>query len=336
MAYGYYGQIKDILTSFLGEPRRDVDEGWMQFCCPCCALEKGVSSDGKYNLEVSIDNGAFHCWACGDTSGTKGKLSKLIRTYGGYELLNRYKDILKDLRESSLYTLNFANNNDLALLEDMKEEITLPQGFRKLYKTDIMAEAAYLYLYNRGITDEIIERHGIGYVGWVDDFRYRTRIVIPSYDMFGELNYWVARDYSGKSKYKYSNPLLPKTMFVFNEGLINWYEDITLVEGPFDHIVVPNSIPLLGKTLGVNDAVFRILREKARANINVMVDGDARESAVRICKLLVNNGFKGRVRLVENGDAKDPSDIFKAYGPRGIIQCLRDASPIDEFLINFA
>ncbi len=58
-------------------------------------------------------------------------------------------------------------------------------------------------------------------------------------------------------------------------------------------------------------------------------------SALRICKTLIKNGFKNRVMLVDNGDDKDPSDIFQNKGPKGIIKCLREAAPVDEFLLNF-
>ena len=94
-------------------------------------------------------------------------------------------------------------------------------------------------------------------------------IIIPSYNALGELNYWVGRDYLPPmrnehskvlngvsqiiphtySRLKYDNPKVEKKNIIFNEEKIQWDADITLVEGPFDHIVVPNSVPLLGKAL---------------------------------------------------------------------------------------
>ena len=91
--------IKNIVESVIGQPRRECD-GWMEYNCPYCASEKGVENDGKYNLALNYgDTGTnkafFHCWRC----GTSGKLSKLIKDYGGSSLLSDYKRELKNLRE---------------------------------------------------------------------------------------------------------------------------------------------------------------------------------------------------------------------------------------------
>ena len=44
--------IRELVESSIGTPRRET-EGWMEYCCPYCAQEKGVESDGKYNLAVN-------------------------------------------------------------------------------------------------------------------------------------------------------------------------------------------------------------------------------------------------------------------------------------------
>ena len=76
-----------------------------------------------------------------------------------------------------------------------------------------------------------------------------SRIIIPSFNEYGELNYWTGRFTKLKHRQKYYNPIIERKDIIFNEEHIQWDADITLVEGPFDHIVVPNSIPLLGKAL---------------------------------------------------------------------------------------
>lgn len=168
------------------------------------------------------------------------------------------------------------------------------------------------------------------------DKEMRNRIIIPSYDEYGELNYYIARDYSGKRIYrKYNNPDVKKTLFVFNEDKINWYEDVTLVEGAFDHMVIPNSIPLLGKTLKRDYATFNAVVKKARCNVNILLDDDALNDAKKIYKLLNSTNLKGRVRLIICPDGYDASDIYQKFGKRGIKQLMQRAKEIEEFeLVN--
>ena len=102
--------IKELVENILGSPRRETD-GWMEYCCPYCALEKGVESDGKYNLAVNYGEDMktrpfFHCWRC----GTSGKLSKLIKDFGNRSDLSKYYNELKNIKSSLLYHPNIIMN----------------------------------------------------------------------------------------------------------------------------------------------------------------------------------------------------------------------------------
>ena len=330
----YIDELKGILAEFLGEPASDSDATWVQYNCPCCAAEKGVTSDGKYNLEVSLEHNAYHCWVCGDTMGTRGKLGRLVRQYGGYNIYRRFMKVIEEMRQSELYDINRLGvlQTGIALIDDYEPQLTLPEGFRKLTHSDPGATAAFQYLYSRGLGDDIIEEYGMGYIGADAAPRFRNRIVVPSYNSLDELNYWVGRSYvKGNSKYKYNNPTVPKTSFMFNEGRVNWYETVTLVEGVFDHIVTPNSIPLLGKTLNAGDAVYQILSAKAMADVNIMLDNDAYANAVMIYRLLEQGPLHGRVKLVPMLSDKDASDVFQKEGYRGVVKILRGAYRLNEF-----
>ena len=158
------------------------------------------------------------------------------------------------------------------------------------------------------------------------------RIIIPSYDEFGDLNYYIARDYSGKNnKRKYNNPEVPKTSYIFDECMINWYEDITLVEGVFDHIVVPNSIPLLGKVLDEDNAVYSALINRAMANVNIMLDGDAVKDAKKLYYKLEDSSLKGRVRIIICDDGYDASTIYEKYGIDGIKKLMKSKRQLNDF-----
>lgn len=328
-------EIKTLLSSFLGEPKIYDNNPQVQFCCPCCAERKGVESDNKYNLECNIEKGLYHCWVCGESDYMSGKISGLIKKYGNSEILSRYYSIVKEIRESSLYDIygNGKFNDDFV---DDYNDVTLPIDFKPIIKTNKYALPAYEYLIKRGLNDFFIKTYNIGYIGWSSDYTLRNRIVVPSYNQYGELNYWVARDYTDNSKrIRYKNPDVKKTEFIFNEKHINWYDNITLVEGVFDHIVTPNSIPLLGKSLKSDYVLYDALVRKAKANVNIFLDDDAIDDAINIYKKLNGTVLKDRVRLIKSPKGYDPSNIYEKYGVRGILHILRKAEKIDEFDLQF-
>lgn len=324
-----FENIREIIEEVVGTPRRET-EGWKEYCCVYCADEKGVESDGKYNLAINYGEDLktkpfFHCWRC----GTAGKLSKLIKDYGTQENLSKYYNELKNIKNTLLYQINYD-----ADIEDFQIENTveLPNDYRPINFIDKYATEAINYLKKRNIGKYFIETYNIGYVPyWSKDKEMRNRIIIPSYDEYGELNYYVARDYTEKRKYrKYNNPDIKKTMFVFNEAKINWYEDVTLVEGAFDHMVVPNSIPLLGKTLKRDYATFNAIVNKAKVNVNILLDDDATDDAKKIYKLLETTKLKGRVRIIECPNGYDASDIYQKWGKKGIFQLMKRARKMDD------
>ena len=100
-------------------------------------------------------------------------------------------------------------------------------------------------MYKRGFTDDDILKHNIGYC---DEGKYSNRIIIPSYDSNGGLNFFVGRDFY-KSKLKYLNSFTSKDVIGF-DLFINWDEPIILCEGVFDAMSFKrNAIPLFGKTM---------------------------------------------------------------------------------------
>ena len=48
---------------------------------------------------------------------------------------------------------------------------------------------------------------------------------------------------------KYLNPITSKEDIIFNEDKIDWNKNLFLVEGVFDSLFIPNSIPMLGKVM---------------------------------------------------------------------------------------
>ena len=112
-----FERIREIIEEIIGNPRRDT-ENWTEYNCPYCALEKGVESDGKYNMAVNYGEDMktkphFHCWRC----GTAGKLSKLLKDFGTNDSLVKYNKELKNIRSSLLYNIDFGDSKEKIQIE---------------------------------------------------------------------------------------------------------------------------------------------------------------------------------------------------------------------------
>lgn len=309
--------IANILESFLGDIRKHNEStGQISFDCPVCSGNKDMpEGDGKGNLEINYHKDVFKCWVCKDTHNMSGSIIKLIKKYGTPKALKDYK-LFKP-------TANPSNEDKIHI------ELKLPEGFKKLKdctSKDFKYNSVIQYLNKRGITDDIINKFDIGYT---TRGKYFNRIIIPSYDEDNILNYFVGRWFDRHyNKMKYLNPDVEKQLIIFNEGRINWDATLYIVEGPTDHIVVPNSIPLLGKY--IPSILLEKIYEKANANIVIFLDGDAFEDAKRLYHQLNIGILKGRIRIILVPEKYDPSLIHEKWGKRGIIKAIRNAKTLDE------
>ena len=141
-------------------------------------------------------------------------------------------------------------------------------------------------------------------IGYCDDGLYGGRVIIPSYNEDGELNYFVARSYYEDATMKYKNPPVSRDVIVF-DNQINWNEPITLVEGVFDSFSVKrNVIPILGKFIPkkLKEKIF----EKGVKEITILLDSDAVSDSTKHTQFFINNGIKV-TNIIPNG--KDAGDM---------------------------
>ena len=334
-------QIYELLSTFLGEAKKGYEDGieQYQFPCPCCIDKYGSAEKRKYNLEVNIGGKqAFHCWKCASEGDPmQGSIQKLIRLYGGDTLARDYRRIIKSLRESEMYKLNY-KSRDFSIDTDnvITPELSLPESFKFLDPNEQPPKKVMAYLTERGVGWDIILKHKMGYTAFQEEEKKTSyRVIIPSYDAFGDLNYWTGRDYLGfPGRQKYYNPDVMRKDIIFNENKIQWDADITLVEGPFDHIVVPNSIPLLGKALNKDYKLYwELISGRFHGNqLNVFLDADAIATVKELYHFLNHGNLYNKVRYIPVSGDYDPSQIYQEFGKKGIIDHLRNArklSPID-------
>jgi hypothetical protein len=168
-----------------------------------------------------------------------------------------------------------------------------------------------------------------------EDKMASNRIILPSYNKFGELNYWTGRDFTGNEKrQKYYNPKVERRDIIFNEEKIQWDADVTLVEGPFDHLVVPNSVPLLGKVIDKKFKLYWDINAKANANINIFIDGDAFQTALETYKELNHGRLYNKIRYIPVDEKYDPSLLFQLGGKKIILKHLANAIKIKEVYLQ--
>ena len=305
--------LVSILESFLGDVRKhNEDTGQIAFDCPVCSYEKNMpNGDGKGNLEINYQRNMFKCWACPDENHMHGPVKKLLKKHATPKNLRDYLLIKPDA--------------DVIINKERDEIlVTLPDGYKKLSECttkDFKYDEAMTYLRSRGITDWIIKEFEIGYTY---KGPFYNRIILPSYDSEGKLNYFIARWFTKNyTKLKYLNPTAEKQEIIFNEGKINWDATIYLVEGATDHIVIPNSIPLLGKV--ISEKLLEMIYYNAKGLIVVVLDGDAYDDAKELYRKLNFCDLAGRIRIVRPLEDYDPSKIFEMFGNKGIIKLLRTA-----------
>ncbi len=156
------------------------------------------------------------------------------------------------------------------------------------------------YLLNRGVTVFDILKYRIGYC---ESGEYSGKIIIPSYDKDGQLNYFVSRAYYKADKFKHKNPKISKDIIGF-EMFINWSQPIILCEGSFDAIAVKrNAIPLFGKI--IQPALQKKIIEERVRNIYICLDADALKNALAIAEKFMAEGLNVYFVELQSEDASE-------------------------------
>jgi len=255
------------------------------------------TSHYKPKLEININTTAdgenpWHCWI----SDQKGR-----SIYTLFKRLNVSKDKFNQLSKL-IDRYQYYTSHDQS--EDKKEEILeLPSDYKPLWihKNSYEYKAAINYVKKRGLSIFDILRYRVGYA---ESGPYSGRIIIPSYNSDGKLNYFVSRIYRDKDTMKHKNPNVSKDIIGF-ELFVNWKEPLILCEAAFDAIAIKrNVIPLFGKFIQT-ELKKKIIQEHVK-EVYICLDGDALKNSVHISEELMSEGIN--VYFVELSD-KDPSDL---------------------------
>ena len=274
--------VISLLESVMGRGKINSNDN-IAFHCPFCHTS-------KKKMEVNIVTQYWHCWVC---NAAGRKLPILFRKLNVQrEKIAKLVEFLDDVEWKPTKT-----TTDTPVLH-------LPEGYRPLWKLQEMSPEfrnAIHYLKGRNIGIHDILKYRIGYCR---KGSYKGKIIIPSYDANGSLNYFVARAYYTEDKWKHKNPPASKDIVGF-ELHINWNMPIILVEGAFDAITIKrNVIPLFGKT--ISNTLKKRIVEKGVQKIYICLDLDARKQALDTAQYFMSNGLD--VYFVDI-TGKDPSEL---------------------------
>jgi len=262
--------------------------------CPICA----PTDRNKKKLAIRTTDDAHHCWVCGWKSYS---LAPLIRKYGSADQLQTYRTLYKPDPRSA------------GEAQESGPKVTpLPPDFTLLAELQGSrhpdARAAWNYLVTRGVTLRDAWHYRLGISA---DNRWRRRIIMPSYDDEGDLNFFVARNFDTYDRRtKYDNPDDDKYGIVFNELNIDWGKRLVICEGPFDLVKCgDNSTALLGSDFSPRSRLFSQIMMHGTP-VALALDGDMwNKKTPRIAKLL--SQYDVDVQIVDTRGIIDPGSTTK-------------------------
>lgn len=274
-----------------------------KFLCPfpgCQNRPSRLSGEKKLEVDQETSEKGENKWACWSCK-TKGKTIKTL-LHALKAPSNRYDELSSILK----YTVS-----PHAKTDDSGFDGKLPAEYKFLgdvKKKDIEGRHALKYLKKRGFTIDDVYKYNIGYC---EEGKYQGRIIIPSYDSEGKINYFIARSYDEECPMnrRYLNPKSSREIVPF-DLYINWEEPIVLCEGAFDMMAIKrNAIPLMDKV--INDGLFKKIMKMHTKKIYIAIDKDAFKLAIECCKTFMDYGKK--VFFVPMDD-KDPAKMgFESF-----------------------
>lgn len=300
-----------MLRKVLKEPKKDIENlEEYEFNCPSqyCKHDKD-----KFNLNYSPAINIFRCWKC----NYKGFIHRIFEDYGTEEDCVRIRELVPSDRSKKHHEKQKHKFDENLTCE-------LPEGYRPLTKkwNSKYYYKAIEYLRGRKITDEMIKKFQIGYT---ESGPRKYRIIIPSFNKNGDINYYEARSYLPWVKPAYHKPdseEVPKSSIIFNHLNIDFNLPVYLVEGPFDMLPLYNCVPLLGKEIA-DILLDKLVKHKTK--IILCLDEDALKDSVAMYNRFIECGLD--VYFVEIKD--DIAKFYEKNGKEALIEILKAHRKLD-------
>ena len=262
--------------------------------CPFCDDSK------KKRLSIRIVDHVAHCWVCGFGART---LLPLVVKFGTKEQAHDYKTRF-------MPELPGGANCKVVTVDEQARKIRLPSDFKLLALSrdakDPETRMMIKYCEQRGLTDREFWHWRLGFS---NQGAMRRRVIVPSFDAAGEVNYYAARTIDPPPWFygKYKNADGDKNEIVFNELNIDWTLRLVIVEGPFDLMKCRmNATCLLGSSLSPKSLLFQKILEH-ETPVVMMLDHEMQGKVQEMGRLLTSYNIP--VYITKFGSEHDPGEM---------------------------
>jgi len=299
-------RLKDDLSKMGISRFNQIKEGStdIQFNCPIhsdgqekrpsCGMTKVTKETMKGQI---IEAGTVHCFACGYVNSLPGMISDLF----GYDDNGKFGErwILRNFASISMDTRRDLN---LDLTRDREKKVV------EYISEDELNRYRYYhpYMYERGLTDEIIDNYDIGFD---NNFNLNGQIIptitFPVRDKRGK-TLFIARRAIEYKFYHYPDNVEKPVYGIYELGDV---EEIVVCEGILDALTVVKygkpAVALLG--LGTNNQYEELTKATAR---KLIIGFDNDKAGIKATKRLKD--YISRYKLVTSyrlPDGKDLNDL---------------------------
>lgn len=289
--------------------------------CPCCG-------NSNYKVYINQDSGLGNCFA-GDCEKHYNKWSFIKAFLGNLtvrEIVEHVKAVAKEQ--------GWRPPRRQAMATNLNTELKLPASFPLPIKGRNLK-----YLENRGITTDIAKYFGLrfsknGTFNYLDEEGrkrvqdYSNRIILPVFDLAGDLVSFQGRDILGTAEKKYLFPpgFASTGSHIYNGHNAHGAESIVVGEGGFDvmatkialdgEMALREVVPVgsFGKHLSHGDddsqlAKLLLLKEGGLKYVTIMWDGEDRaiSDAIETGLLLRRYGLIARIAVLPKD--RDPNEV---------------------------
>lgn len=296
-----------FLKSVFGDGKYFSNSKELLVFCPFCCHKNN-------RLSINLETDNFKCWTC--LKSGIGLFYLLKVSKASSQKVAEYEKVFK------AKTVNKRQHK-----EEINYKPQLPDEYKPLiHQTDKRLGKKYLkYLKNRGVSDEQILKYKIGACY---DGLFRERIIFPSFNIDGNLNFFNGRSIDISNSLPYLNdrnaPKGYRSTVILNELNLDFTKPLVLVEGWFDLLKsIDNTSPLLGSELSAKSLLVQTIIMNKTPTI-FATDPDALQKKILpFMKVLLS--FDVPVFDVEIKPYKDIGDMTQKEG----IARIENAKPVD-------
>ena len=271
-----------------------------EFVCYC-----PKHSHHKKKLEISLVKNNFSCWVC----KWSGPIFKIFKEHGTKTQANKYYSLIGYTPETT---------------DETTEKIKLPEEYCFLLDApdNQLKQMAINYLSQHEITEDIIVQNKIGICF---EGEFRNRIIFPSFDENGQINFFTARTLVDSNLKYWAQGKL--NQIVFNELFLNWDEPLILVESVKTYCrhsgAVSNIVCLNGCFVSKKYELFRKIIINGCPLVYIGFDPEAEEESVEA----IRKFSEYNIPVKQVNFKKQPDEISSDE----FISCIEQAKELDKF-----